>query len=201
VKGTEADGVAFIAAQDPSSRAPRVRAREVPRTVVADALLLLQALEAIGPAKPASSHRHAIEPVADPADVPRAGDVGPHLNSLRVQPPDELAHRGRVLRSVADQSLELLLLGNLATVSRHPILAPRGRSVLGRRARAPYRPKPEVPLNCSTGLLVADVLAPLLRDHRPIGSDPVEEDVAVLLLLVAVPNDDVLEPVEVMAPA
>src|SRR5262249_24853262 len=47
----------------------------------------------------------------------------------------------------------------------------------------------------------AEVLAPLLRNDGPIGPDSVEENVAVLLLHVPVANDDVLEPVEVMASA
>src|SRR5262249_35247140 len=156
-----------------------------------DSLLLLQTLEAVGAAESAALHRDPIEPVADAADMAGAGDVRPDLNSLGAEPRHELAHRGPVLSRVADQGLELLLLGDEAAVSRHPVLAPRGRAIFGSRTLAPYGPEVEVPLEGSAGLLVAQVLAPLLRDHGPIGPDPVEQDVAVLLLLVAVPNDHI----------
>src|SRR5207247_4217860 len=43
------------------------------------------------------------------------------------------------------------------------------------------------------------VLPVLLRDHGPIRPDPVEEDVAMLVVLVVVPNDHVLDAVGVMA--
>src|SRR5207247_7025997 len=43
------------------------------------------------------------------------------------------------------------------------------------------------------------VLPVLLRDHGPIRPDPVEQDVAMLVVLVVVPNDHVLDAVGVMA--
>src|SRR5439155_5599553 len=159
-----------------------------------------EAFEAVGPAEAAPLHRHAIEAIADPAHVACPGDVGPDLDSLGPESPHELAHRGPVLRRAADQGLQLLLLRDQASISCHPVLGPRGRPLVEARALVSHRPKAEVPLEGSTRLLAPEVLAVLLRDHRPIGPDPVEQDVAVLVVLVAVSNDHVLDTVGIMAP-
>jgi hypothetical protein len=57
----------------------------------------------------------------------------------------------------------------------------------------------ELALQGTAGFLAAEVLAVGLRDDATVGPDPVEEDVAVLVLLVAVADDDILKPVEVVA--
>src|SRR5207245_11415728 len=86
-----------------------------------------------------------------------------------------------------------------ASIPCHPVLGSRGRPLVEAGSLAPHRPKAEVPLKGSTGLFVAEVLAVLLRDHGPIGPDPVEQDVAMLVVLVVVPNDHVLDAVGIMA--
>src|SRR5439155_26868300 len=99
-----------------------------------------EAFEAVGPAEAAPLHRHATEAIADPARVAGPGDVGPDLDSLGPESPQELAHRGPILRRAADQRLQLLLLRDQASIACHPVLGPGGRPLLEARALIPHRP-------------------------------------------------------------
>src|SRR5262249_904423 len=93
-----------------------------------------------------------------------------------------------------------LLLRGQPPIPHHPVLASRRRPLSGAGALVPHQSQAKVPLEGSARLLVAEVLAVRLRHDGPVGPDPVEQDVAVLVVPVAVSNDHVLKAIEVMAP-